>query len=108
MSTEEEILKVLNDLLVWTRVGVYHTAKAMLMDVLNTDKKKIAYQLADGSRSGESIRIEVRMGPNDLSDLFKQCISVGLMALAEGGKRRRLFDLTDFGLLPAMPPTKDT
>jgi len=96
---DEETLRVLKELLVWTRVGFYAEVKSMLGDVLNTEKKKLAFQLADGVRAGESIRVELKMSPNDLSDLFKQCTSLGLMEQLEGGKRRRLFDLSNFGLL---------
>ena len=96
---EDETLIVLKELLVWTRVGFYAVVKTMLSDVLSNDKKKLAYQAADGIRSGESIRVEFKMSPNDLSDLFKQCTSLGLMEQLDGGKRRRLFDLSNFGLL---------
>jgi adenylate cyclase class IV len=106
MSNESDTLRVLNDILVWTKVGFYATAKAMIIDVLNSDKKKLAYQAADGKRSGDSIRLEMKMSPNDLSDLFKLCTSVGLMEQIEGGKRRRLFDLANFGLLPPPPSTQ--
>lgn len=100
MSENEKALAVLKELLVWTRVGFYATAKKTLEETLNTDKKKLAYQAADGVRSGESIRIELKMSPNDLFELFKQCTNLGLMEQLEGGKRRRLFDLSIFGLLP--------
>jgi hypothetical protein len=98
---DDETLRVLKELLVWTRVGFYADVKNMLGDVLNSEKKKLAYQAADGIRSGESIRVELKMSPNDLSDLFKQCTNLGLMEQVEGGKRRRLFDLINFGLINA-------
>ncbi len=97
MEEERELLVVMKEILLWTRVGFYGTAKKTLQDVLNTDKKRMAYQAADGTRTLESIRIEVKMSPNDLSDLFKVCANLGLMTL-ENGKRRRLFDLGQFGL----------
>lgn len=102
----EEAITVLKELLVWTRLGFYSTVKTTLTDVLNTDKKKLAYQTADGIRSGESIRVQFKMSPNDLSELFKQCTNLGLMEQLEGGKRRRLFDLTNFGLLPSSGTTE--
>ena len=100
MTLDDDATAVLKELLVWTRIGFYATAKETLVDILNTNKKKLAYQAADGIRSGESIRVELKMSPNDLSDLFKQCTNAGLMEQLEGGKRRRLFDLANFGLLP--------
>lgn len=98
MSTNDELLTVMNEILTWTRVGFYGAAKKMLEDVLNSDKKRLAYQAADGTRSGESIRVEFKMSPNDVSDLFKVCTQLGLMEQGEAGKRRRLFDLSNFGL----------
>jgi hypothetical protein len=97
---EDDAVAVLKELLIWTRVGFYTTVSSTLADILNTDKKKRAYQAANGVRSGESIRIELKMSPNDLLSLFRQCTNLGLMEELEGGKRRRLFDLTNFGLLP--------
>src|SRR4051794_10930367 len=97
---QDDAVMVLKELLVWTRVGFYATVKSTLSDILNTDKKKRAYQAADGARSRESIRIELKMSPNDVFELFKQCTNLGLMEELDGGKRRRLFDLANFGLLP--------
>lgn len=97
MSSSDEIFR---EILAWTRVGFYGTAKQMLSDVLNSDKKKLAYQAADGTRSTESIRVAVRIGSNELGELFKQCTNLGLMEQMDGGRRRRLFDLSNFGLLP--------
>jgi hypothetical protein len=99
---DDETLRVLNEILRWTKVGFYGATKALLSDVLNTDKKKLAYQAADGIRSRDSIRAEAKISPNDLFELFQQCSNVGLMEQLEGGKRRRLFDLTNFGLLPPL------
>lgn len=102
----DDAVTVLGELLVWTRVGFYGAVKTTLTDVLSTDKKRLAYQAADGVRSGDSIRVELKMSPNDLSELFKQCTNLGLMEQLEGGKRRRLFDLNNFGLLPAAAITE--
>ena len=103
MNNESEPTAILKEILVWTKVGFYESAKAMLASVLNSDKKRWAYQLLDGERSIESIRKELKMSPNDLSDLFKQCVYLGLMEQFEAGKRRRLFDLTNFDMLPPKP-----
>lgn len=104
MSTEAEILE---QILVWTRVGFYASVKQTLTDVLNSEKKRQVYQLTDGERTGESIRVAVKVSPNDLSQLYKQCTSMGLMARAGGNRRRRLFDLADFGLAPQELPSME-
>ena len=94
MSTES----ILEELLVWTKVGFYGAARSTLESVLNTNKKRLAYQAADGTKTAEAIRAEVRISPNDIGALFKTCQNMGLMRTTEDGKRVRLFDLTQFGL----------
>lgn len=96
---DDATLKVLNEILAWTRVGFYGTAKAMLEEVLDSDKKKLAYQAMDGSKTIDAIKTEVKMSKGDVIDLYRKCEHVGLMAQVDS-KRRRLFDLTSFGLLP--------
>lgn len=97
MQSDNEILE---QILVWTRVGFYSAAGNMLAEVLDSDKKRWAYQLADGTRTSTAIRTQVRMSPNDVGALFRRCISVGLMDKDEAGHARRSFDLTNFGMIP--------
>lgn len=96
MAKEPSDSEVLKEILVWMRVGFYGAARAMLAEVLNSEKKQCAYQAADGSRTLDSIRQEVKMSPNDITELYRTCVSLGLMEV-DGNKRRRLFDLTHFG-----------
>jgi hypothetical protein len=98
--------EVLEELLVWTRIGFYGVAKNMLADVLDTDNKRLAYQAADGMTSKDAIKAEASIGSNTANDLFKQCLNLGLMEMTPDGKRRRLFDLTNFGLMPQVEAVK--
>jgi Fic family protein len=98
--------ELLEELLAWTRIGFYGVAKNMLADVLDTDNKRLAYQLADGLTSIDAIKAGAGIGSNTANDLFKQCLNLGLMEMTPDGKRRRLFDLTNFGLMPQMDVVK--
>lgn len=93
--------EILQELLVWTRIGFYGTVKDMLQDVLDTDNKRLAYQAADGETSIEAIKVAAGIGSNTANELLRQCLNLGLMEVTGDGRRRRLFDLTNFGLLPA-------
>lgn len=98
--------KILQELLTWTRVGFYSSVKQMLGDVLNTDNKRLAYQLADGKMSKEAIRSEAAIGTDSLTDLYQTCVNLGLMEVTQDNKRIRLFDLTNFGLDPNLEAIK--
>jgi hypothetical protein len=103
---DDEKTKILRELLVWTRIGFYSTVKDMLIDVLDTDNKRVAYQLTDGTMTKDTIRARAQIGSTTLNDLYKQCINLGLMESLDDGPRHRLFDLTSFGLMPASVITK--
>ena len=96
----DEKTEILRELLVWTKIGFYGTVKSMLKDVLDTDNKRLAYQLTDGQNTFDLVRTQAQIGSNTLNDLCKQCLNLGLMEKDQDGRRRRLFDLINFGLMP--------
>ena len=98
--------EILRELLNWTRVGFYGAVKYMLSDVLNTENKRLACQMADGTKSRDMIKTAAAMGSDSVTELFRQCVSLGLMELTEDGKRNRLFDLSNFGLMPQIEAVK--
>ena len=102
----DERTEILLELLAWTKIGFYGTAKSMLKDVLDTDSKRAAYQLTDGQNTNEMIRTQAQIGSNTLNDLFKHCLNLGLMEKDKDGRRRRLFDLANFGLMPEVEVVK--
>jgi hypothetical protein len=53
----------------------------------------------DGSASMEQVRIASKMSPNKLVALSQKWTSMGLMEVSGDKKKKRLFDLNDFGLL---------
>lgn len=105
MPNDERTI-ILRELLVWTRIGFYGTVKNMLTDVLDTDNKRFAYQLTDGTNTKDTVKAQAQIGSNTLNDLYKQCTNLGLMESDEDGRRCRLFDLTNFGLLPQVEAEK--
>lgn len=99
--------ETLAEILKWLKVGFYSAAKQSLEDVLDTDNKRRAYQLTDGSLAQDRVRSQAQIGSNVLSALYKQCLSVGLMERSTTGRNRRLFDLADFGLLPEVADVQE-
>ena len=103
MDTNTEILK---ELLNWTKVGFYSQVKKMLFEVLDSENKRLAYQIADGTQGRDAIKTAAGMGSDSVTELFRQCVSLGLMEITHDNKRRHLFDLSNFGLAPQIEAPK--
>lgn len=98
--SQDALLSVLLEIRNWIRAASHRPVKAMLEEALPDSKSRLAYQMFDGENSGEKIRVACKLSPNAVVALTSRCIAMGLMELAPNKKRRRLFDLNDFGLLP--------
>ena len=95
-----EVLSVLEEIRNWMRAAAYKPVRSMLEEALPDAKSRIAYQMFDGTKSGQQIRIACKMSPNAVVALTTRCVAMGLMEENADKKRVRLFNLDDFGLLP--------
>lgn len=95
---DNSALTVLKEILNWTRAASFHSVKALLQEALPDSKSRRAFQMLDGTKSMEQVRIACKMSPNGLIALAQKCVAMGLMELTEDKKRVRLFDLDDFDL----------
>ncbi len=73
--------------------------RTLLEAALPDAKSRAAYQMLDGTASMDQIRIACKMSPNGLIALAQRCTAMGLMEMNQDKKRRRLFNLADFGLI---------
>ncbi len=96
-----ELLQTTREIRNWIRAAAHGSVRKLLEDALPDDKAREAYQMTNGDTSIDTIRTHCKMSPNDVSAMQQRCVSFGLMEVIEGNRRRRLFDLSDFGLLPA-------
>ena len=97
--SDEQLLAVVTDLRNWIRAATHGSVKITLETGLPTEKARTAYQMSDGKSSVADIQRACKMSPNDVIALQKRCVSLGLMEITSGNRRRRLFDLQDFGLV---------
>jgi len=101
MQSEDRLLEVLVEIRNWIRAAARAPVKTSLEAALPDSKSRMAYQMLDGSRSMDQVRVACKMSPNALVALASRCISMGLMQVNEEKKRVRLFDLVDFDLIDA-------
>ena len=99
MQSEDRLLEVLVEIRNWIRAAARAPVKNSLEAALPDSKSRMAYQLLDGSRSMDQVRVACKMSPNALVALAGRCTSMGLMQVNEDKKRVRLFDLIDFNLI---------
>ena len=109
MSKEEleiilnEIHNDLTELIKWTKVSSYEQVKKFLESILDSDTKKIVYQLSDGELGRSEIITKGKSSIGSISKYWNQWpkLGLGITIDVKGGKRfKRSFDLEDFNLLP--------
>jgi hypothetical protein len=98
--SDDKLLAVLTDIRNWTRAASYGSVKALLEDALPDSKSRLVYQMSDGAKTSEQIRVTCKVSPNYVVSLTQKCVSMGIMEQKPDKKRVRLFDLSDFGLNP--------
>ena len=92
------MVTILTDIRNWIRVAAFPNVKRMLEDALPDSKSRHAYQMCDGKNSRDAICKTVKLGTATFHALQERCAALGLISEI-GGKKRRLFDLRQFGLL---------
>ena len=103
MSNEEnEQTKLLREILKWIKFAGMKAVKEVLNSALDTDQKKLAYQLSDGdSGMTEVCKATEIASTSTISRYWKswQKLGLGESISVKGGERfKRVFDLEDFGI----------
>lgn len=101
IGEDTEQIRLLREILKWTRFSGMKEVKPTLMAVLETSQKRFIYQLSDGEKG--SIEIAKSTGVSDwtVRNYWRIWSRVGLVEpLRSGGGNRfkRAFDLEDFGI----------
>jgi hypothetical protein len=101
-SQDNEQTELLREILKWTKFSGMKGVKEVLSSVLDTDQKKIAFQLSDGSKGLIEISKATGIaGKDTIARLWKSWTKLGLgeNKPVKGGKRfKRFFDLGDIGI----------
>jgi len=95
----DRIIELLEEILKWTRFEGNQRVKEILLDELDTDTKKIVYELSDG-RSSPEIEKMADVTSKTIRDWWKKWANRGLTEVHPGYKVRfhKVFSLGDFGI----------
>jgi len=102
---DDNSITILKEILNWTRAASFRSVKSLLQEALPDHKSRKAFQMLDGTKSLDQVRVACKLSPNVIGALAQKCVSMGLMELREDKKRIRLFNLDDFDL---NTPTDET
>lgn len=103
MNTQnDEQTRLLKEILKWIKFAGMKEVKGTLSSVIDSDQKKVVYQLSDGTRGTVEIAKLAGIGSNrTVADMWQIWLKFGLgeSIPVKGGMRfKRSFDLTDFGI----------
>lgn len=109
-NEESEQTRILREILKWIKFAGMKELKAILVSVLNTEQKKLVYQMSDGSRGTVEIAKVAGFGSNKtVADMWESWLklSLGEAVPVKGGTRfRRSFDLSEIGI--DVPQVRET
>lgn len=102
MSNEkfDRMIRLLEEILKWTRLEGVQRAKTTITELLTTDTEKLVYENSDGRTSREIAEI-VGVSHATVANYWRKWARYGIVeeVSARGGTRyRRSFSLTDFGI----------
>jgi hypothetical protein len=96
---EDSVVSLLIEIRNWIRAASFTSIRSLLETALPDSQARSAYQALDGTATLEQVRITAKISPNKLVLLTQKWVSMGLMEITPDKKKKRLFDLTDFGLI---------
>jgi hypothetical protein len=100
---ETDEVRLLKEILKWTKFAGMSQVQSVLESALNTPEKRLAYQLSDGKNGTREVAERSKVGSHmKVGGLWKEWRRKGLgdtLSVRGGGERfKRTFDLEDFGI----------
>ena len=101
----EQIAANLQELLKLVQVMSSQSVKTVLETALDTQQKRLVYDLLDGERTVRSIQELSGASPSSISQWGQEWENIGIVETGtRKGRRRKSFDISEFGLpIPEAP-----
>jgi hypothetical protein len=97
---KDRIIELLEEMLKWIKVTSIPQVKKLLLDILSSDKEKIAYHYSDG-RDCRAVAKLAGVHHGTVATWWKRWTRAGIaepMGAKRGERARRIFSLEDFGI----------
>ena len=106
MNNDQEVKDILREILKWTKFQGVQNVKQVLESTLDTETKKVVYQLSNGTSSPKIAEI-ARVDPTTVRDYWKDWFVLGIVEIHPDYKKRYrgIFSLKEVGI--AIPQVQE-
>ena len=111
MSEEDTMIKLLKELVKWTKVTSIPKVRELLLSILDSPEKMVAYQASDGERTSKEVGDQAHVSQPTISKWWKKWLIAGIaepISVRGGERAKRSFSLDDFGIEVPVITTVDT
>jgi len=98
---QDRMIELLEEMLKWMKVTSTPQVKKSLLDILPSDREKIAYHFSDGGRGSQEVAKFADVNYTTVTIWWKKWARAGIaeMVSVKGGQRaKHSFSLEDFGI----------
>jgi hypothetical protein len=90
--------EILEEILKWERLKGIQILRHLLLELLDTDEKKILYEMTNGENGVKEIRAKAKIAAGKISKLWNTWYANGILE-KEGQKYRKIISLKEIDLL---------
>jgi hypothetical protein len=94
---DQETNDLLREILRWLRFQSLDKAKAAVSSLLDTEKKKIAFELTDGKTSSRALAVKCGVDRGTLLRWWSDWFTAGIVT-RDGDTYKQLFSLRELGI----------
>ncbi len=101
MVEKDRTTELLEEILKWTRFNAMQL-RAILLEELDTDEKKLIYENSDGERSTREIGRMAKTSHATVQNYWKEWAAMGIVEATEkygGGRFKKLCSLVELGIV---------
>lgn len=105
---QDRMIELFEEMLRWIKVTSIPQVKKLLLDILPSDREKIAYHFSDGGRGSQEVAKFAGVSHVTVTNWWKLWSRSGIaemMSVMGGNRAKRTFSLEDFGI--EVPQTKE-
>lgn len=106
---QDRMIELLEEMLKWMKVTSIPQVRKLLLDILRSDREKIAYHFSDGGRGSQEVAKFAGVSHVTVTNWWKLWSRSGIaemMSVMGGNRAKRTFSLEDFGV--EVPESKET
>lgn len=111
-SKDGEQVQLLREILKWIKFSGIREVRTVLMNILDTEEKRLIYHLSDGGNGSVEIGRRARVSHVTVTRYWQSWARLGIVEplRVRGGLRyRKSFELEDFGFsIPATRPNEES